>query len=514
MRQLAVLIVAALLLTGCLGDPLSHEVASQPMPSAGLTDVASTDSALATSAVSAPATASQTPAASPSLSVSPDRGPIGMSATVTGQGYQGTAQLTIAITNLDTNESGEVGSAQTDASGNFAATLAFDQYTNGGPIGPGVFSLGVYSGGTLAGPTAILQLTAPGSTTTPAAASAPASLTPTTLARPAPTQVPASPSLPPTASPTPGTPAMVAIVARNANVYERLVGGAGSKALDAIRAGETVLLRERSSDGAWFVVVTGRGQIGWVGASALTINPTVANVVPVVDLGSAGAVPAVGQKPIATISAQSPTTVPPVQLTLDSYTTYTSTSVIFVVGEAMNRGDRALDEVSVSAALTTASGGVVDRTSANLANFRVAPAHGLFPFILWFANPGSDWKSVTIEAHGIPVQNSDADVPPYLQLQSRNTDIHAQADGLGYTVTGKIANTGSQSAEDVVVAVIAYDGAGKVVDVASTSIDAGALAPGASADFTAQLTNASTNVAGYRVLAQGIVAARLGGAGG
>src|SRR5919202_5095016 len=191
MRQLAVLIVAALLLAGCLGDPLSREVASQPMPSAGLTDVASTDSALATSAVSAPATASQTPGAGPSLSVSPARGPVGMSATVTGQGYQGTAQLTTAITNLDTNESGEVGSAQTDASGSFTATLAFDQYTNGGPIGPGVFSLGVYSGGTLVGPTAVLHLTAPGSTTPPATLSAPASLTPTTLARPTPTQVPA-----------------------------------------------------------------------------------------------------------------------------------------------------------------------------------------------------------------------------------------------------------------------------------------------------------------------------------
>lgn len=98
---------------------------------------------------------------------------------------------------------------------------------------------------------------------------------------------------------------------------------------------------------------------------------------------------------------------------------------------------------------------------------------------------------------------------PHVGEPSRNTDIHAQADGRGYTVTGKIANTGSQVAEDVVIAVIAYDGSGKVVDVTSAPIDAGELAPGASANFTAQLTNASTNVAGYRVLAQGIVEARL-----
>src|SRR5919202_5101654 len=122
----------------------------------------------------------------------------------------------------------------------------------------------------LVGPTAILQLTAPGSTTTPAGASAPAVLTPTTLARPTPTQFPASPSLPPTVSSTPGALAMVALVARDANVYDRLVGGAGSKVLDAIRTGETVLLRERSSDGGWFVVVTGRGRIGWASASELT----------------------------------------------------------------------------------------------------------------------------------------------------------------------------------------------------------------------------------------------------
>jgi hypothetical protein len=307
---------------------------------------------------------------------------------------------------------------------------------------------------------------------------------------------------------------MVALVARAANVYERIASGAGSKVLDAIRTGETVLLRERSSDGAWFVVVTGRGRIGWVSASALTVAPTVAGVVPVVDLGKAGAAPAAGQMPITTISGQSPTPVPPVQLTLDSYTTYTSTSVIFVVGEAVNRGDSTLEGVTVSAALTTAQGGVVDRTSANLADFRVASAHGLFPFILWFANPGADWKNVTLEAHGTPVQTGGADVPPYLQLQSRNTDIHAQADGSGYTVTGTIANTGSQSAEDIVVALIAYDGSGKVVDVASTSIDAGELDPGASATFTAELTNAGTNVTSYRVLAQGVVAAGLGGAGG
>jgi hypothetical protein len=296
-------------------------------------------------------------------------------------------------------------------------------------------------------------------------------------------------------------------------VYDRLATGPGGNVLDVLRAGETVLLQQRSSDGAWFAVVTGRGRIGWVSADVLTIDPVVASAVPVGDADSAVALPAMGHMPTATAPAQSPTPVPLVELTLDSYTTYTSTSVIFVVGEAMNRGDRDLGEVSVSAALTTAVGGVVDRTSTNLADVRVAPAHGVFPFILWFANPSPDWKSVTIEAQGTPVQNNGADVPPYLQLQSRNTDIHGQADGRGYTVTGTIANTGSQVAEDVVIAVIAYDGSGKVVDVTSAPIDAGELAPGASANFTALLSNASTQLAGYRVLAQGIVGARLAGAG-
>lgn len=508
MRQLAGLILAMVLLSGCqAGLPLGTGAADQTAP-AGRETIAVAAGPTATPVPNPSSTQPPTPATSSSVSVFPDHGLIGSPATVAGHGYRGAAPLTITITNLDTNERGDIGTVQTDSGGNFAVTMVFDHYVSGRPIAPGVFAIGVSNGGSSVGPTAILQLKAPVVDTPTLTVASTRSM---------PTPVRTSPTAGSTPLGTRGPLVLVAIAAGDAVVRDRPMSS-GSNKVDVLAAGETVLLRERSPNGTWFSVVTSRGRVGWVYARLLTIDPAVVGAVPFGADDSAVATPAAPTAPplppAVSVPAPPPTPPQPVLLTIGSYTTYASSSVVFVVGEALNTGTRDLEDVNVSASLLTADGGIADRASTNLADVSVAPAHGRFPFMLWFANPHPDWQHIAVEASGSPVSSRVDGVSPYLQLQPRNTGLQGQADGRGYTVAGTIVNSGGQVAEGIAVAVIAYDAAGKVVDVASAGIDVGALAPGASASFTVHLTQARARPARYCVLAQGVSGSTLEGGGG
>lgn len=75
------------------------------------------------------------------------------------------------------------------------------------------------------------------------------------------------------------TPAdmLTAGVFNGGNVREQPVNG---RPLDQVHAGETVQLLARTSDGAWYRVVTARQVTGWVSQTLLTIDPQVAERVP------------------------------------------------------------------------------------------------------------------------------------------------------------------------------------------------------------------------------------------
>jgi len=93
--------------------------------------------------------------------------------------------------------------------------------------------------------------------------------------QPVPTLMGATPVLAPTTAPTalPASSAVpVATVFNGGNV--RAAPELQATVLDQIHAGETVALLGRSADRQWLQVRDGRGQVGWVHRTLLTLDPT------------------------------------------------------------------------------------------------------------------------------------------------------------------------------------------------------------------------------------------------
>lgn len=80
--------------------------------------------------------------------------------------------------------------------------------------------------------------------------------------------------------------ALTATVTNGGNV-RTLPSVDGSTVLEQVNAYETVLLRNQSTDGKWYSIVTPRGVIGWVSASLLTVVPSAVRAVPVSDVDEA-----------------------------------------------------------------------------------------------------------------------------------------------------------------------------------------------------------------------------------
>lgn len=78
--------------------------------------------------------------------------------------------------------------------------------------------------------------------------------------------------------PAPAPTGLEARVFNGGNVRERPVTG---RPLDQINAGETVQLLERTADSGWYRITNIRGITGWVSRTLLTIDPQVAQQVPV-----------------------------------------------------------------------------------------------------------------------------------------------------------------------------------------------------------------------------------------
>ena len=78
------------------------------------------------------------------------------------------------------------------------------------------------------------------------------------------------------ATPTPS--ALTATVFNGGNVREAPVSG---RPIDQVNASETVQLLAKNADGSWYQIKTARNVTGWVSQTLLTIDPAVAQQVPV-----------------------------------------------------------------------------------------------------------------------------------------------------------------------------------------------------------------------------------------
>jgi SH3-like domain-containing protein len=76
----------------------------------------------------------------------------------------------------------------------------------------------------------------------------------------------------------PASTGLSATVFNGGNVRERPVTG---KPLDQINAGETVQLLAKTSDGGWYQITNIRNITGWVSRTLLTVDPAVAQQVPI-----------------------------------------------------------------------------------------------------------------------------------------------------------------------------------------------------------------------------------------
>jgi hypothetical protein len=73
-------------------------------------------------------------------------------------------------------------------------------------------------------------------------------------------------------------PAFTATVAHGGNVREKPVSG---NPIDQIKEGETVQLLAKTPDGTWYQIKNIRNKTGWASQTLLTIDPAIAEQVPV-----------------------------------------------------------------------------------------------------------------------------------------------------------------------------------------------------------------------------------------
>ncbi len=94
---------------------------------------------------------------------------------------------------------------------------------------------------------------------------------------PRPTRTP-QPTATPQPTPTPVRPTASVFNGGNVRAAPNLQG----TVLDQIHAYETVILLGRNADGVWIRIINPRGQEGWVHRSLLTLDPAIAETLPVI----------------------------------------------------------------------------------------------------------------------------------------------------------------------------------------------------------------------------------------
>ena len=161
--------------------------------------------------------------------------------------------------------------------------------------------------------------------------------------------------------------------------------------------------------------------------------------------------------------------------------------------------------IKMSASLLDENGDVVALTTTNWSGLDLVPPGGKYPFGFSFSENFEGWKDAELQIQAYPYDEEYSYYTPYQELSAQNvTGTEPDSDWQGYTLTGEIVNDGSVAAESIKVVVVAYDGAGAVVDLnnVSPTLEDDILAPGASAPFELELPGLKEAPPSYEVFLQ------------
>lgn len=199
---------------------------------------------------------------------------------------------------------------------------------------------------------------------------------------------------------------------------------------------------------------------------------------------------------------QTSTPKPQIKLEVGSFTSYPSSiGGLYVAGEILNKGNVPAWQIQVAVSLLDNSGNVLAAGSGGLADLKVAPAGGKYPFLALISKAPSAWKEIKIQVQGEPYTDS-AIFPPYLDLKIEGVTGKKPQFG-GYSLSGRIVNTGKKTAELVKVVAVAYDQSGKVIDVGWTYSKLDQIQAGGNAPFELEFRNLKVAPVKYEVFVQG-----------
>jgi LysM repeat protein len=171
---------------------------------------------------------------------------------------------------------------------------------------------------------------------------------------------------------------------------------------------------------------------------------------------------------------------------------------LWCLGEVRNLAGMDVEHVQVQVSLYDADN-VVLTTATAFTILDIIPAGGTSPFVVLFAQPPTAYATYQV----IPLS---AEPSMYLGGRYRDLDVvehEGQAQGRLFVISGRVRNTGEEQATGVEVVITAYDGQDRVVAVREAEVQISALAPGASAAFTASISLTEDEIAHYTVQVQG-----------
>ncbi|HEX5503420.1 MAG TPA: protein kinase [Thermomicrobiales bacterium] len=189
-----------------------------------------------------------------------------------------------------------------------------------------------------------------------------------------------------------------------------------------------------------------------------------------------------------------PTPVPEYKVTIPEQSLSTSFQVndknpdrgaLHVLGEVVNSGQTALTVAAVKIEVLDAAGATIatgETTTGFYSPYLRPGAKGLWE--IHMDNVPKTWKGIRARAEGGPPSERDRTVL-YFDLKPEEVSVappDPRAGGYG-TITGKVHNTGTGTVEQVQVTYGVYDGAGKLVAIATDSTQT--IGPGETSTFKA-----------------------------
>lgn len=204
------------------------------------------------------------------------------------------------------------------------------------------------------------------------------------------------------------------------------------------------------------------------------------------------------------LPTRTPTVKPEVKLEVLSYTAFRAGSqLVYVAGAAINRGTAPAGEVRTAVSLLDTQGKVASTGTLNETSIWYVPPGGTYPFLITVPTAPQTWKDVRIQFEA-KLWSADQLHKPYWDLKIDSVSgVPPQGAYPNYGYTGRVTNSGPKRARMVQVVAIAFDAAGKVIDVGSGYVPFEYLNAGQDAPFQFMLHNTKSAPAKYQMLAEG-----------